>query len=333
MPFLKILKTIETHTGGQPTRVVIDGLPAFSGKSVSEKRNCAKKDYDSIRKFLCFEPRGHAAMYSAYLVESDVADLGVIFCSQVGYDDMCGHGLIGVVTAILEESVIPFKDEISVETPSGVINAKVCKRAEKVYSVSFRCVTSFMYKKDLKINIPGFKTVCGDIAFGGNWYFYVNSDSLGIEISSENIAIFLKLGATIKEIWNQNNTLMHPVNSNVSQKLLGVSFFSTVTMNEMAISQKNLVVESTSFFDRSPCGTGTAGRMAILNARGCLPVGASFENISITGSIFSGTILFNAKEGPLLGVESMLTGSAIVIGRADWTFNQEDHLGLIDFKL
>ena len=113
MASFKILKTIETHTGGQPTRVVIGGLPDFSGESVSEKRMCAKKNYDSIRKFLCFEPRGHAAMYSAYLVESNLADLGVIFCSQVGYDDMCGHGIIGVVTAIIEEGVMPFKDQIS----------------------------------------------------------------------------------------------------------------------------------------------------------------------------------------------------------------------------
>ena len=105
MASFKILKTIETHTGGQPTRIVIGGLPDFSGQSVSEKRMCAKKNYDSIRKFLCFEPRGHAAMYSAYLVESNLADLGVIFCSQVGYDDMCGHGIIGVVTAIIEEGV------------------------------------------------------------------------------------------------------------------------------------------------------------------------------------------------------------------------------------
>ena len=333
MASFKILKTIETHTGGQPTRIVIGGLPDFSGQSVSEKRMCAKKNYDSIRKFLCFEPRGHAAMYSAYLVESNLADLGVIFCSQVGYDDMCGHGIIGVVTAIIEEGVMPFKDQISVETPSGVVSAKVCKRAEKVHSVSFRCVTSFTYKKDLSINVPGFGTLCGDIAFGGNWYFYVNADSLGIKISSENIVKFLKLGSAIKEVWNDNNTLMHPVNSNVSQNLLGVSFFSTATRNETVISQKNLVVESSSFFDRSPCGTGTAGRMAILNARGHLPVGASFENISITGSRFTGTVLLNVKQGPFIGVVSMLTGSATVIGSAEWNFDQEDYFGFIDLNL
>ena len=126
---------------------------------------------------------------------------------------------------------------------------------------------------------------------------------------------------------------MHPVNSNISRNLLGVCFFSTKTKNEMIIGQKNIVVESTSFFDRSPCGTGTAGRMAILNARGELPLGASFENISITGASFTGTVLSNVKVGSLTGVESTLTGSATVIGNAEWRLDQEDDFRFLDFKL
>ena len=329
----KVLKTIETHTGGQPTRVVIQGLPKFSGDSVLEKRKCAQKQFDYIRKFLCCEPRGHSAMYAAYILESDVADFGVIFCSQVGYDDMCGHGTIGVVTALFEEGFMSFKEEVSIETPAGVVFAKVSKKADRICSISFRCVTSFLYQKNVIINVPGVGSICGDIAFGGNWYYYVNADSLGFKISLENLPKFLEIGAVIKETWNRMNALKHPSDSNISQELLGVSFFSNIGQSSTLIRQKNLVVESNLFFDRSPCGTGTAGRMAILNAEEKLPVNMLFENFSITGSVFTGTVISRVRVGSFLGVESTLTGSASIVGRAEWSFDQNDVIGFKGIQL
>ena len=101
------LTTIETHTCGHPTRVVVDGLPPFAGASVADQRACARDEHDELRTFLCREPRGHLAMYAAYVVPSQVADVGVVFASQVGYDDMCGHGTIGVVTALCGSGRLP----------------------------------------------------------------------------------------------------------------------------------------------------------------------------------------------------------------------------------
>ena len=113
------LSTIETHTCGHPTRVVVDGLPALAGGSVAEQRAYAREQCDELRTFLCREPRGHPGMYAAYVVPSRVADAGVVFASQVGYDDMCGHGTIGVVTALCESGRLPRDRPVRLETPAG----------------------------------------------------------------------------------------------------------------------------------------------------------------------------------------------------------------------
>lgn len=321
-----MLKTIETHTCGHPTRVVVGGLPAFSGDSVAAQRACARADHDALRTLLCREPRGHEAMYAAYVVPSEVADVGVIFCSQVGYDDMCGHGTIGVVTALAAGGRLPRRSEVRLETPAGVVTARARWQGERVAAVTFDSVPAFVRHRDATVEVPGLGAVRGDIAFGGNWYLYLNAADVQQRIAPAAIPAMLRLGNRIKQTWNRSGRLEHPEQPQVADGLIGVSFYGPPRCRRDA-DQANLVVESATFYDRSPCGTGTCGRLAALHARGTLAVGAEFRNEGIAGGVFSARIVGETSVGGLPAVLPRLTGAAWIMGRAEWSLDPTDPLG------
>ena len=219
------LITIETRTSGDPTRVVVDGLPAFGGDTVAPQRACARAEHDGLRTLLCREPRGHQAMYAAYVVPSRVADVGVIFCSQVGYDDMCGHGTIGVVTALLQGGRLPRRSEVRLETPAGVVTAQPQWQGERVAAVSFDSVSAFVQQRDVTVVLPGVGAVHGDIAFGGNWYLYVDAAEVRQEIAPAGVPELLRLGHALKETWYRDGRLRHPEQEHIAPGLIGVSFY------------------------------------------------------------------------------------------------------------
>ena len=320
------LTTIETHTCGHPTRVVVDGLPAFAGVSVAAQRACARAEYDELRTFLCREPRGHGAMYAAYVVPSQVADVGVVFASQVGYDDMCGHGTIGVVTALCQSGRLPGGRPVRLETPAGVVTAEPHWSGRRVAAVSFDSVPAFLFERDVSVEVPGVGEVRGDVAFGGNWYLYVDAAAIGQSIDAANLPELLRLGSAIKEARNGVAEVEHPLHAQIARGLIGVSFYGAPRV-DAAADQCNVVVESETFYDRSPCGTGTCGRMAVLHARGALAVGEEFRNEGIAGGEFTGRIVAQTAVGPLAAIQPRLTGSAWVMGQAQWSLDPTDPLG------
>ena len=320
------LTTVETHTCGHPTRVVVDGLPAFSGAGVADQRACARDEHDELRTFLTREPRGHGAMYAAYVVPSQVADVGVVFASQVGYDDMCGHGTIGVVTALCQSGRLPRDRPVRLETPAGVVVAEPRWDGRRVASVSFDSVPAFLFERDVSVDVPGWGEVRGDIAFGGNWYLYVDAAAIGQSIDAANLPELLRLGNAIKEARNGAAEVEHPLHPQIARALIGVSFYGAPRADPAA-DQCNVVVESDTFYDRSPCGTGTCGRMAMLHARGELAVGAAFHNEGIAGGEFAGRIVAETAVGPLAAIQPRLTGSAWVMGQARWSLDPTDPLG------
>ena len=320
------LSTIETHTCGHPTRVVVDGLPGFAGVSVAEQRACARDKCDELRTFLCREPRGHGAMYAAYVVPSRVADAGVVFASQVGYDDMCGHGTIGVVTALCQSGRLPRDRPVRLETPAGVVTAEPRWDGRRVAAVSFDSVPAFLYQHDVAVQVPGVGEVRGDVGFGGNWYLYVDAATIGESVAAAHLPALMRLGAAIKEARNGVAEVVHPLHAQIARSLIGVSFYGP-PQRDPAADQINLVVESETFYDRSPCGTGTCGRMAVLHARGELAVGAEFRNEGIAGGTFTGRITAVTSVGTLTAIQPRLTGSAWVMGEAQWSLDPTDPLG------
>jgi len=336
MKFLNSFVVVDSHTGGNPTRVVVGGLPKIPGDSVAQKRDYVRSRMDYVRNFLCNEPRGHDGMYGALLTEpgSEDADFGVIFFSPVSYDDMCGHGTIGVATVLIETGVVHMEGpskEVILETPAGLIRVAANMAGKELKSVSLINVPAFLYKEDISVNVPGYGEVKGDVAFGGNWYFYINANEVNVKVRSENMDDLIKAGTAIKNEFNRKFDLAHPTDPNISTKLLGVSIIDSPVKNIRA-DQKNVVVEG-KFTDRSPCGTGTCGRMAVLFAKNKLSLNEGFLNESITGAVFRGRLIERTKVGEYPAVIPEITGSAYITGFNHIVLDPDDPFGVKGFAL
>jgi len=337
MMFLNSIFVVDSHTAGHPTRIVVGGLPKIQGDSVAQKRDYVRSKMDDyVRNFLCNEPRGHPSMYGALLTEpgSKEAAFGVIFFSTVGYDDMCGHGTIGVSTVLIETGMVhvegPSK-EVILETPAGLIRARAKIMDGKVKSISFVNIPAFLYKEGISINVPSYGEVKGDVAFGGNWYFYVNAKEVGVRVRSENVDALTKAGTAIKNEFNKEFDLVHPTDPNISTKLLGVSILDLPVKNKEA-DQNNIVVEG-EMVDRSPCGTGTCGRMAVLFAKNKLGLNENFVNESITGTTFRGRLIGKTRVGEYPAVIPEITGSAYITGFHHFVLDPDDPFGAKGFVL
>ena len=197
---------------------------------------------------------------------------------------------------------------------------------QRVAAVSFDSVPAFLYERDVSVAVPGLGEVCGDVAFGGNWYLYLDAASIGRSIDAANLAELLRLGDAIKAARNAVAEVVHPLHAQIARTLIGVSFYGP-PQRDPAADQINLVVESATFYDRSPCGTGTCGRMAVLHARGKLAVGEEFHNEGIAGGMFSARIQAETRVGDLAAIQPRLTGSAWVMGQARWSLDPTDPLG------
>lgn len=334
--FSNSIFVVDSHTGGNPTRVVVGGLPKIPGDSMAQKRDYLKSRMNYVRTFLCNEPRGHDGMYGALLTEptSKDADFGVIFFSPVSYDDMCGHATIGVSTVLVEMGMVHVEEpstKFTLETPAGLIRVTANMAGNKLKGISFVNVPAFLYKEDLSINVPGYGEVKGDVAFGGNWFFHVNAKEIGVRVRFEDIDDVVKVGIAIKNEFNKEFDLVHPTDPNISKKLLGVTIVDSPVKNKDA-DQRNIHVLG-KMFDRSPGGTGTCSRMAVLFAKNKLGLNEEFVNESITGVVFRGRLLEETKVGEYQAVVPEVMGSAHVTGFNHIILDPDDPFGLEGFQL
>ena len=334
--FSNSIFVIDSHTGGNPTRVVVGGLPKIPGDSIVQKRDYVRSKMNYVGTFLCSEPRGHDGMYGALLTEptSKDADFGIIFFSSVSYDDMCGHGTIGVSTVLIEMGMVHVEEPLTkfaLETPAGLIRVTAKVTDGKVKGISFVNVPAFLYKEDLSINVPGYGEVKGDVAFGGNWFFHVNAKEIGVRVRSEDVDNFVKAGIAIRNQFNKEFDLVHPTDPNLSKKLFGVTIIDSPVKNKDA-HQRNVHVIGR-MFDRSPGGTGTCSRMAVLFGKNKLGLNEEFVNESITGAVFRGRLIEKTKIGEYQAVVPEITGSAHVSGFNHIVLDPDDPFGLEGFRL
>ena len=334
--FSNSIFAIDSHTGGNPTRVVVGGLPKIPGNSIVQKRDYVKSKMNYVRTFLCNEPRGHDGMYGAILTEptSEDADFGIIFFSPVSYDDMCGHGTIGVSTVLVEMGMVRVEEpstKFTLETPAGLIRVTANMAGKELRGISFVNVPAFLYKEDMSINVPGYGEVKGDVAFGGNWFFHVNAKEIGVRVRPEDVDDLVKAGIAIKNEFNKEFDLVHPTDPNISKKLLGVTIIDSPVTNKDA-DQRNIHILGR-MFDRSPGGTATSSRMAILFAKNKLGLNEEFVNESITGAVFRGRLIEKTKVGKYQAVIPEVTGSAHVSGFNHIVLDPDDPFGLEGFQL
>jgi proline racemase/trans-L-3-hydroxyproline dehydratase len=328
MKFKKSLHAIDSHTMGEPTRIITSGLPKIPGKTMSEKKEYLEKNYDYIRTAVMHEPRGHKDMFGSILVQpiADEADYGIIFMDGGGYLNMCGHGSLGAATTIVETGMVEVVEpytKVVLESPAGIIDARVLVKDEKVKEVTITNVPSFLYKENLEIEIPELGKMKVDIAFGGSFFALVSAEQLDLDIIPANSSKISEIGMKIRDEVNKSIIIAHPLLSHI--KTVDLVEIYGPPKTEGATLQ-NVVVFGSGQVDRSPCGTGTSAKLAALYAKGKLGMNEEFVYESITGTSFKGSVVGETMVGDFKAIIPQITGKAFITGFNHFIIDDEDPL-------
>ena len=313
------VSVVDYHTGGEPFRIVTGGVPPLEGATILERRRFARDHLDRFRCLLVHEPRGHADMYGCHVVppNDDGADLGVVFFHNEGYSTACGHGTIALVTWALDEGIVPMQEgenRVVVDVPSGRLETLATVEAGRVRSVRFRNVPSFVWANEIE---AAGRVV--DVAFGGAFYA-----SLEERVEPRELPRLIELGRAIKAATEAEHDVVHPLEPELCG-VYGVIFWQQEA--DVPLTQRNVTVFADGEVDRSPCGSGTSARLALLDAQGRLPRGAALRHLSIVGSVFTGRVVGEAEVAGLPAVVTEVEASAFRTGRADFELDPADPLG------
>jgi 4-hydroxyproline epimerase len=286
--FGALIRVIDSHTGGEPTRVVVEGAPDLGRGDMASRRATLREQFDWLRTALVTEPRGAEWMVGAVLQPpADPASAaGVVFFNNVGYLGMCGHGLIGVVTTLNYLGRID-AGEVRIETPVGLVTA----RLEADGAVSFDNVPSFRRRKDVTIDVPGFGPLTGDVAYGGNWFFLAPLDEAWMRSSIERLT---DLAERVRQ-----GIVAAGVSGDGGAEIDHIEFFGAASHPAKADS-RSFVLCPGGHYDRSPCGTGTSAKVACLAADGKLAPGAVWRQESLIGSVFRASYRAGGNEGVVI---------------------------------
>ncbi|AXK50878.1 proline racemase family protein [Spiroplasma alleghenense] len=321
------IMTVESHTAGEPTRIVLSGVPLLKGKNMSEKKEDLLKNYDDFRKLLMHEPRGHNDMFGALLVPpcNPEADFGVIYTESGGCLNMCGHGSIGLATVLVENGMVEVKEpvtEIKLDTPAGLVTAYVDVKNSEVQSVRIKNVPSFLYKENIEVMVPDFGKIKVDISFGGSFFALVDMEQLKTTNEMKNVDFLVDIGMKILNACNEQIKVIHPINEHIKS-------IDLVEMYEKPNSRhpknySNCVVFGMAQFDRSPCGTGTSAKVATLFKRKELKLNEDFVYESIMKTKFIGKVLETTKVKEFDAVIPEIKGNAYITGYANWVLQPTD---------
>jgi trans-L-3-hydroxyproline dehydratase len=328
----RLLTTIDAHAAGEPLRVIIGGLPEIPGDTMLERRRWMRDNLDSLRRILMYEPRGHFDMYGAIVTPpvTPEADLGVLFLHNEGYSTMCGHGVIALVTVLIETGALPIqgpRTAIALDTPAGLVRA-IAHVADngRVEKVSFRNVHSFVYRRDLEVIVPSLGRVTVDISFGGAFYAILPAARVGLRVVPESLRALVETAAALKQAITWTVPIAHPVEADLGF-LYGVIF--TDQPEDPAHHSRNVCVFADREVDRSPTGTGVSARLALLHARGELRQDTSITIESILGrrSVFEGRVVETMRLGNVDAVIPEVAGAAFLTGSHQFLIDERDPLG------
>jgi len=322
------LTTIDAHAEGEPLRIIVDGFPELPGDSILAKRRYCKEHYDHFRTATMWEPRGHADMYGCIITPAVTpqAHFGVLFLHNEGYSTMCGHGIIAVVTAILETGMLPKnhpQTTLRIDTPAGLVTAYARISQDRVESVYFHNVPSYVAALDQIVTVPGIGPVTYDLAFGGAFYAFVNSADVGLSCTPEDFRALIEKGGAIKQAVAASKAMEHPFEKDLNF-LYGVIFIGDPV--SPTAHSRNVCVFAEGEVDRSPTGTGVSARMAIHHARGQLKKGESMIIESIIGSRFSASVAETTTFGPYEAVIPEVEGRAFLTGKHQFILDPKDPL-------
>jgi proline racemase len=327
------LKTIDAHAAGEPLRLIVDGFPSPRGKTMLEKREWVRRHADHLRRALMLEPRGHADMYGAILTEPVLpgSHAGVLFMHNEGYSTMCGHGIIAVTTIALERGLImpgPAAPELEAavvyDSPAGTIRARArwAGGAGRVESVAFLNVPSFVLHGGLSVKLAS-RQIRADVAFGGAFYAIVDSEAVGLPIDTAHLPELRRAGMEIKDAIESVHDIVHPLEPGL--KGIYGTIFTGPPSGERA-DLRNVTIFADAEVDRSPCGTGTAAVMAVVDAMGLLSGDRPFVHESLIGTTFTGRISARTAVGELEAIVPEIEGSAWITGEHTFLVDDDDPL-------
>ncbi len=306
-PERKIIKVIDSHTGGEPTRVIVSGFPDLGAGSMAERLERFKNEFDLYRSAIVDEPRGNDAIVGALLCEpvDPTSAAGVIYFNNVGYLGMCGHGTIGLmVTLAYLKKIEPGTHRI--ETPVGTIEATLHENNE----VSVANVPGYRHAANVEVEVAGHGTITGDVAWGGNWFFLVNHHGQNLTLDN--------LDALTDFTWRIRAALTaQGITGANGQEIEHIELF--VPSEVAGVQSKNFVLCPGKAYDRSPCGTGTSAKLACLYADGKLQEGDIWRQESIVGSIFEGSVRVVGDN-----IYPTIRGSAFINAEADLILDEND---------
>lgn len=321
-----VFHAVDSHTEGMPTRVITGGVGVVPGATMAERRLHFIEHLDHVRTLLMYEPRGHAAMSGAILqppTRPD-ADYGVLFIEVSGLLPMCGHGTIGVATVLVETGMVPVSEPVTtvrLDTPAGLVAVDVHVENGRAKEVTLTNVPAFCVGLERKAEVPGYGTVTYDLAFGGNFYAFVELDPLGLPFDRARKNDLLAAGLAIMGAINASpDRPVHPEHPEIT----GVKHVYLAAPGSDAHRSRHAMAIHPGWFDRSPCGTGTSARMAQLHARGELPLNRDFVNESFIGTRFTGRLIEETRVGGVPAVVPTVTGRAWITGTAQYFLDPDD---------
>ena len=322
------ITTIDAHTEGEPFRVITGGLPDLPGDTILARRRYMQTHWDHLRTSLMWEPRGHADMYGCIVTPpvSPQADFGVLFLHNEGYSSMCGHGIIGIATVAVTAGMIDMQapeTKIGIDSPAGLVTAFARVADDRVSSVYFHNVPSFVLALAETVQVPGLGRITYDLAYGGAFYAFVDVDAVGLTNTPKDFAALVSTGMAIKRAIGAQRSIPHPFEEDLSF-LYGTIF--TGPPHHRTSHSSHVCIFAQGEVDRSPTGTGVSARLALLYARHAIRGNQSIEIDSIIGSRFSGCIVETTTFGSHQAVIPEVEGTAHITGRHEFLIDPKDPL-------
>lgn len=318
MRWKRALSVVDCHAEGESGKVIVGGVPQVPGETMFDKRVHLQEQMDDIRKLVLFEPRG-AVWHNANIIlpsNNPEADMGFVILESTEYPAMSGSNTMCVATVLLETGILPMHEpvtELVLEAPAGLIRVHCLCKDGKVTRVKLVNQPAFCYYTDVEVDVPGLGKLRADISYGGMTYVFVDGEDLGLRIVPEEARAMCELGQRIKQAAAEQFAVEHPVNPLIPG-ITQTAFAGPLRREDGQLISRNNVIVSPGRCDRSPCGTGSSARLAILHAKGQIAPGETFVHESIIGSRFYCAVEEVTRVGDYAAVIPSVAGQAWITG-------------------
>lgn len=328
MKFQRMINVVGVHTAGERNDVIVGGVLDVPGNTMFEKMNYLRTQSDHLRKILLYEPRGTVAQCVNLVLPAchPDADVGFVIMESEFYVPMSGSNTICTVTALLETGMIPMQEPVTrltLEAPGGLVGIEATCRDGKCLSVKFSNVPCFVFGLDQEVNVPGLGKIKVDVAYGGMIYVIVDAQALGYDIERSEARELVEVGEAIKEAAAVQIPAVHPLEPGI-HTINQTLFAAPLQDTAQGKTARNAVVVSPGRLDRSPCGTGTSARLAVMHARGQIGIGERFVHRSILGTEYVGEVAETLSVGPYAGIRPTISGQAWVTGFHQYVVDPTD---------